>query len=37
MPENLDKHKESLTKIEFSDDTVAFQNFKEGNEAKQRL
>lgn len=36
MPENLDKHNKFLTKFAFSDDTIAFQNFKEGTEAKQR-
>jgi hypothetical protein len=28
MPENLEKHKEFLTKFAFSDDAVAFQKFK---------
>jgi len=36
MPENLDEHKEFLTKFAFSDDIGAFRNFQEHREAKQR-
>jgi len=37
MPENLDKHKEFLTKIAFSDDTVAFQIFKVTMQNKENV